>query len=124
MTSPKSHSYMYCILSLLLLVVPSESALPTGSGVSHDTPSNPYHIDQLPPEVRSSVFRMCEVRPNAAHYFATYLDNARIIRLHFEHFNCEGRSVYRNAGLCLHEEFVSTGTKYRLSRHYYGRCDD
>jgi hypothetical protein len=67
---------------------------------------------------------MCRVRPNAAHYFATYLDNARIIKLHFEHFNCEGRQIYRNAALCLHEEFALSGSHYRLTRHYYGRCDD
>jgi hypothetical protein len=67
---------------------------------------------------------MCRVRPNAAHYFATYLDDGRTVRLHFEHFNCEGRSVYRNDGRCLREEFVSSGSHYRLTRNYYGRCDD
>ena len=56
------------------------------------------------------------LRPNAEHYFATYLDLARIIKLHFERFNCEGRQMYRDAGLCLHDEFTLSGSHYRQTK--------
>jgi hypothetical protein len=74
--------------------------------------------------LHSATPTQCRVRPNAAHYFATYLDYARVIKLHFEHFDCEGRQMYREAGFCLHKEFTLSGTHYRQTRNYYGRCDD
>ena len=111
-----------CLL-LLLLCAPS-SALARGGGLPHDEPWNSDHIDRLPPEVRNSIIRLCKVKPNAGHYFATYVDNARIIRLHFEYFSCEGRQMYRHAALCLHEEFALSDNHYRLARSYYDRCDD
>ena len=67
---------------------------------------------------------MCGVIPHAAHYFATYVDHAKIIKLHFEHLNCEGSHIYRQADRCLHEEFRLIGSHYQLARNYYGRCDD
>ena len=109
---------------LLLVVCAQSSALARGGGLPNDEPWNPEHIDSLPPEVRNPVLHMCRVKPNAGHYFATYLDNARIIKLHFEHFDCEGRQLYRKAGFCLHEEFALSDTHYRQTRSYYGRCDD
>jgi hypothetical protein len=110
---------------LLLAVCTQSSAVARGGGLPKtDAPWNPEHIDSLPPEIRNPVLHMCSVRPNASHYFATYLDNARLIKLHFEHFDCEGRQTYRNAGSCLHEEFTLSGTHYRQTRNYYGRCDD
>ena len=111
-------------LPVLLVICAQSSALARGGGLPHDDPWNADHIDSLPPEVRSSVLHMCRVRPEAAHYFATYLDHARIIKLHFEDFNCEGRQMYRNAGLCLHEEFTLSGTHYHQTKSYYDRCKD
>jgi hypothetical protein len=111
-----------CVLSLVLFG-PSDT-LARSAGSAHDGPWNSEHIEQLPPEVRSAILRMCSVKPDAAHYFATYLENGRIIRLHFENFNCEGRQLYRHAASCLHEEFALSGSQYRLARSYYGRCDD
>jgi hypothetical protein len=109
---------------LLLLAVCGESSALARGGLPSDEPWNPEHIDSLPPEVRSPVLHMCRVRPNATHYFATYLDNARVIKLHFERFDCEGRQMYSKAGFCLHEEFTLSGTHYRQTKTYYGRCDD
>jgi hypothetical protein len=109
---------------LLLLAACAQSCVFARGSSQHDEPWNPEHIDSLPPEVRSSVLHMCRVRPHAAHYFATYLDHARIIKLHFEDFSCEGRQMYRDAGRCLHEEFTLTGARYRQTRSYYDRCND
>jgi hypothetical protein len=109
---------------ILLLVLCAEStALARGGGFPHDEPWSSERIDHLPPEVRNAVFRMCRVRPTAAPYFATYLDNASMVKLHFEHFSCEGQT-YRHADRCLHEEFARSGSHYQLTRNYYGRCDD
>jgi len=46
-------------------------------------------IDHFPPEVRSAVNRMCGNAARASHYFATYFDNSRLIKLHFEHLHCD-----------------------------------
>ena len=124
MTAWKPHPLLSAAYFLLLVVCAQSSALARGGGLPHDEPWNPEHIDNLPPEVRNSVLRMCRVRPNAAHYFATYLDCGRVIKLHFEHFDCEGRQIYRKGDFCLHEEFMLSGTQYRQTRNYYGRCDD
>jgi len=110
--------------SLLSLVLCTQSSAARSGGSPHDEPWNSEHIDRLPPDVRNSILRMCRVRPNAAHYFATYLDNSRIIKLHFEHFNCEGSQMYRHGALCLHQEFVLSDSHYRLTRSYYRTCDD
>ena len=124
MTARQSCSFRRISAILLLMLFAQSSALARGGGTSHDEPWNAEHIDGLPPEVRHSVLHMCQARPHAAHYFATYLDNARIIKLHFEHYSCEGRQAYRNVDGCLHQEYLRSGSRYRLVRNYYGRCDD
>ena len=126
MTARKPHALPRlagpCLLLLLLCAQPS--ALGRGGGFPHDEPWSSERIDRLPPEVRNSVLHMCRVRPTAAHYFATYLDDARIIKLHFENLNWDGTQTYRHGDRCLREEFRLTGSHYQLAGNYYGRCDD
>jgi hypothetical protein len=123
MTASKAHLRFATCLLLFTLSAQS-GALGRGGGFPHDEPWSSERIDRLPPEVRNSVRQMCAVRPIAAHYFATYLENARIIKLHFEHFNCDGTPVNREADRCLREEFALSGSHYRLARNYYGRCEN
>jgi hypothetical protein len=92
--------------------------------VSHDDPWNSEHVDQLPTEVRSAVIRMCGHPPHAAHYFATYFDNAHLIKLHFEHLHCDQQASFCRGDICLHQEYVATGGHYRLTKSYYGRSND
>jgi hypothetical protein len=99
-------------------------AFARGSQVSHDDPWNSEHIDRLPPEVRSAVIQMCGSAPRAAHYFATYSDHSRVIRLHFEHLHCGAQTNFCHGDDCLHEEYVSSGGHYRLIKSYYGRGND
>jgi hypothetical protein len=99
-------------------------AFARGSQVSHDAPWNSEHIDHLPPEIRKAVIHMCGAVPSAGHYFATYLDHSRVVKLHFEHLHCEDRSKFCNGGGCLHQEYISTGGHYRLIRNYYGSGSD
>ena len=83
MTAWKPHSIPSlsapCIL--LLAVFAQSSAFARAGTFSHDEPWNAEHINRLPPEVKNSVIHMCGMAPNAAHYFATYLADARIIKL-------------------------------------------
>jgi hypothetical protein len=112
------------ITVLFLLICGQTPVLARGSQGMHDDPWNPEHIDRLPPEVRSAVLRMCKTPPHAAHYFATYLDNSRVIKLHFEHLHCEQHTEFCRQKNCLHQEYVSSGGHYRLLKSYYGRNDD
>ena len=99
---------------LLLLLANQPPTFARGSQVGHDDPWNSERIDRLPPEVRSAVTHM------AAHYFATYFDNSRLIRLHFEHLHCDEQAKFCRGTSCLRQEYISTGGHYRLMRNYYG----
>ena len=83
-----------------------------------DPPLNPQHINGLPAEVRDAVAHMCR-SAQAEHQFARYSQNLRVLVLHFEHFRCsDGHARCTRAG-CLHQIYVSTGGRYRLSKSYY-----
>lgn len=125
MTAGKPQSFSKVLICTVPLLLGAQShALARAAGFQHDEPWSAERIDLLPAEVRNSVRHMCRVQPTAAQYFATYLDNARIVKLHFERFNCGGQQAYREAERCLHEEFVLSGAHYRLFKAYYARCDD
>jgi hypothetical protein len=125
MTAWKPLSFSPSAICIPLLVLCAQSnALARAGGYLHEPPFSSERIDQLPPEVQNSVHHMCSVNATAAQYFATYLDHARIIRLHFEHFNCEGQQIHRELNRCLHEEFVRSGSHYRLLKTYFALCDD
>jgi len=109
---------------VLLLLCNPPPAFALGSQVTHDDPWNPEHVERLPPEVRNVVFHMCRAPPHAGHYFATYLDNSRFMKLHFEHLHCDGLARFCRGDSCLHQEYVSTGGHYRLMKSYYGRNND
>ena len=74
--------------------------------------------------VRSAVIRMCGNGAQAAHYFATYFDNSRLIKLHFEHLHCDEQAQFCRGTSCLRQEYISTGGHDRLMRNYDGRDDD
>jgi hypothetical protein len=118
------HERFLAIAAVLLLFCNQPLAFARGSQVGHDDPWNSEHIDRLPPEVRNAVIRMCGHPPRAAHYFATYFDNSRLIKLHFEHLRCDEQVTYCRGDSCLHQEYVSSGGHYRLMRSYYGRNNE
>lgn len=126
MANPKPTIRAVMVASLLLsLDCAQSSTLALGSVPTSDPPWDPARIERLPPDVGRAVLRMCRERPTAGRYFATYLNKSKIVRLHFEYFSCEGRLRFcRNAGSCLHEEFVASDSRYRFLRSYYGRPDD
>jgi hypothetical protein len=89
-----------------------------------DSPLNPEHISRLPKEVTRTLARVCVSMPSVAHYFATYLENSRLISLHYEHVHCQTRQPLCTQAGCLHELYVLDGTHYRLLRSYYGTRND
>jgi hypothetical protein len=109
---------------VLLLLCNQPIAFARGGQVGHDDPWNPEHVERLPPEVRNAVIRMCRDPPRAGHYFATYIDNSRLMKPHFEHLLCDGQAMFCSDGSCLHQEYVLTGGRYRLMKSYYGRNND
>jgi hypothetical protein len=116
----------WCITVMAAALTSADASLAfaRGSQVAHDDPWNPEHLERLLPEVRHALSRMCGELPRAGHYFATYFEDSRLMRLHFEHLHCdEGRNFCRQNG-CLHQEYVFVGGRYRLIRTYYaGRYD-
>lgn len=109
--------------AILLLGFANPPAFARASQVGHDDPWNVDHIDSLPPVVRNAVMHMC-ADPRAGHYFATYFDNSRLIKLHYEHLHCDERATFCSGGSCLHQEYIATGGRYRLLRSYYGSKND
>jgi hypothetical protein len=125
MAAGNPHSFSRSAICIPLVVLCAQSnALARRGGFLHEALFSSERVDQLPPEVQNSVRHMCKVNPTAEQYFATYLDNSRIIKLHFERLNCEGQQTYRELNRCLREEFALAGSHYRLLRTYYARCDD
>ena len=108
------------IAALSILLCGQSGAFARGSQVSHDAPWNSEHIDHLPPEIRAAVIHMCGTPPSAGHYFATYLDHAHVVKLHYEHLHCEDRTKFCNGGGCLLQDYESTGGHYHLIKSYYG----
>ncbi len=101
-------------LVLLIVACTGSLGLTAGAAVAQVSPEHPwhsYHIDQLPVTVRQAVLDKCASRPTAGHYFVTYFHDE--IRLHFEHFQCEGRSFCDRSG-CLHETYRLVHGRYGL----------
>jgi len=107
--------------ALLLCLSNRQPPFSRGSQVGHDDPWNSEHIDRLPPEVRDAVIHMCGNPPRAGHYFATYFDNSRLIKLHFELLQCDRRATFCRSDSCLRQEYGLAGGHYRLMKSYYGR---
>jgi hypothetical protein len=84
---------------------------------------NPQHIDNLPPEIRTSILRKCK-DPKALHPFAAYSDGSNKIELHFEHFLCDGDGGYCRSSGCLHQVWVLVGGHYRLMHSFYAPAGD
>jgi hypothetical protein len=114
------------ILALMPLVFTghSSAAFARGGLSNADPPWNTEHIDRLPEAVRKAVVRLCAERPRAAHYFATYSENSRLINLHFEHFHCQTNKAFCTQEGCLHQVYILREGHYRLLRSYYGPGSD
>jgi hypothetical protein len=100
-------------------VLPADLAWAKGGAFRTEDRYNPQHIDNLPPDIRSAIYRRCSA-PKALHPFASYLDNMHRIVLHFEHFYCQQRDGFcSQSGACLHEVYESRGRHFQLIRRYF-----
>lgn len=111
--------YLYALVALLTC---SELLAKGGTYRSEDR-YNPQHIDNLPPEIRSSILRQCS-EPKALHPFASYSDGAKRIELHFEHFVCDGDGSYCTQSGCLHQVWILVHGHYRLMQNFYSPAGD
>jgi hypothetical protein len=109
--------------ALLSLICQMSPAVARGGAGTADPPFNPEHINQLPPEIRNAINHLCGPSLRAGHYFATYFENSRFLKLHFEHSQCESQKACTQAG-CLHQVYIMTKGRYRLLRSYYGSGND
>jgi hypothetical protein len=113
-------------MKLILIAIgllATSPAFALSGGMHHEDRWNPQHLQELPPEVRSAVARICG-SSRAEHEFTRYFQNSRIIVLHFEHFRCGDRGAACTQAGCLHEVYVLQGGRYRLQRSYYGPQGD
>jgi hypothetical protein len=62
----------------------------------------------------------CAIRPNAAHYFATFSNASTWGNLHFEKYHCDQKPVFCNEMGGLHQTYVLSGGHSRLVRIVYG----
>lgn len=118
------YTLLLTAVALLVCVAGSPHALARASQAGHDDPWSAEHIDRLPPEIRNALIHMCGSSPQASHYFATYLDHAQLIKLHFEHLHCSEQSLFCKGVNCLHQEYMSSRGHYRLIRTYYDSGND
>jgi hypothetical protein len=118
------HHQMVLAVALLGLVGHKSAAIARASQTSHDPPWNSEHIARLPEEIRQALIRLCGDSTLAAHYFATYSDNSRLVNLHFEHFQCRAHKAFCTQAGCPHQVYGRSGGRYRLLRSYYGPDND
>jgi hypothetical protein len=108
--------YPFAFIAILLMCV--QLSAKGGDNIRTPDQYNQQHIDSLPAEVRTSIFRRCST-PMALHTFAEYSDNLRRIVLNFEYFVCNDAAANCTGSVCLHQVWVSVGGHYRLVRSYY-----
>lgn len=104
-------------LVVFLLLVIGTPVLAKGGNMRSTDLYEPQHIDNLPPEVRQNVLRLCSV-PKALHSFASYSNARRKVVLHYERLYCGGK-LFCGASGCLHQTYVESGGRYRLVESYY-----
>jgi hypothetical protein len=114
---------------VLAVILPTFVGYVTSAGsraslTSNDPPLNSEHISRLPEEIRKALIRLCGEPALAAHYFATYSENSRLINLHFEHFHCRAQKALCTHAGCLHQVYGLSAGRYRLLRSYYGPNND
>ena len=106
----------------LLVNLGATAASARAAGTSHDR-WNSAHIDQLPQEVRGNLARSCGPSRRAEHEFATYVENGRLITLHFEHLRCGTPVSACTREGCLRQVYAPIAGHYRLVKSYYGVRD-
>lgn len=82
--------------------------------VPSDPPMSADRISRLPSEIRRIVVARCGADAEAGHYFATYDDNANVVRLDYSLLQCPTAPEHCESTGCV-QTFVRHGGKYVLS---------
>ncbi len=112
-----------CLYVISALLLTCTELFAKGGTYRMEDRYNPQHIDNLPPEIRSSILHRCS-DPKALHPFASYSDDAKRIELHFEHFVCDGDGSYCTASGCLHQVWILVRGHYHLKQSFYAPAGD
>jgi hypothetical protein len=109
------------ILALVSLLYQSPDAFARGGAISHVDLASTRPIEELPPDVRRAVERwksVCGFPLTARRSFVHYLGDRSLgyefIALHFNGLSCDNKTAVCNDRGCLHQVYVSTGSKYRV----------
>ena len=105
------------LIAVLAALFVGHHAVAKGGNMRSEDRYDPQHFEDLPPELRQEVLRLCAA-PKALHDFASYSDRLQKVVLHFERLYCGSKPFCGPAG-CLHQTYVSTGGHYRLIESYY-----
>ncbi len=100
-------------LVLLIILTTSEGAA-ARAGFADEPPRAPYHIDNLPAELRRIVrsrAAACGNEPSAQHLFTVSIEGGgrEFLSFHYDKFTCTNRATVCRSGGCLHEVFVRSG---------------
>ena len=106
-----------CFVICAATLLTGTQLLAKGSNMRSEDRYDPQHIENLPPEIRGHVLKLCSA-PKALHEFASYADHLRKVVLHFEHLYC-GEKPFCGPSGCLHQTYTLTGAHYRLVESYF-----
>jgi hypothetical protein len=62
---------------------------------------------------------MCPASGRAEHPFARYMENSKLVVMHFEYLRCGDQHLLCGRTGCLHQVYISERGRYRLLRSYY-----
>jgi hypothetical protein len=110
------------LLALSLLLSSVLPAASKGSSPFKDDPWNSHHLDDLPPDIRDYVARICRGPAAAQHDFATWSPRERRWRINLEYLQCTGMGEFRRGKQCLDVDFVEDGPHFRVSAKQYRDC--
>lgn len=100
------------LVLLTILLTPDRAA--ARAGFADEPPRAPYHIDNLPQELRRVVrsrAASCGNEPSAQHLFSVSIggEGREFMSFHYDKLTCTNRAAVCRSGGCLHEVFVRSG---------------
>jgi hypothetical protein len=101
---------------LLAVLLASTQSHAKGGNIRSEDRYDPQHIENLPPEIRQQVLKLCPA-PKVLHEFARYSEHLRKVVLHFEDLYC-GEKPFCGPSGCFHQTYVLSGGRYRLLKSY------
>lgn len=106
---------LYLCIAILASISPA-----TGVPVAPvDPPWSAERIELLPPEIRQAVVSRCGPDAEAEHYFATYDNNSKLVRLDYSLLRCDRPQRLCTSSGCLQQTFTKSHGRYVLTHSNY-----